>query len=62
MAHGLLKKLTQTTTKEQVVFLLYQCDRCTSFFAIGLAMFSSVLDNAILMSRIASNHRWAQVR
>jgi len=55
MANGLLKSLTQVNTKQQVDFLLYQCDRCASFFATSSAMFGSILDNAILISWIASN-------
>ena len=34
---------------------MYQCDGCTWFCAISSAMFGSVLDNATLISWIASN-------
>ena len=53
MAHGPFKKSTQINAKQYIVFLLYQCDRCTCFCAISSTMFSSVLDNATLMSWIA---------
>jgi len=55
MAHGPLQKSTQINTKQHVVFLLHQCDGCTCFCAIRSAMFGSVLDNATLISWIASN-------
>jgi len=55
LRNGPLKKLTQINTKQHVCFLLYQCDGCTCFSAISSAMFGSVLDNATLISWIASN-------
>ena len=55
MARGPLKKSKHINTKQHVGFLLYQCDGCTCFRPISSAMFGSVLDNATLISWIASN-------